>query len=176
MLYDRWRRLAHAHPQRLALLDNASARRWTFGELFQAGENGADPEEAIAFPHGGSAEFIISVLAAWRCGRVVCPLEPGQLRPVISHSLPAGIVHLKMTSATTGKPRLVAFTATQLAADPENIVRTMGLRLDWPNLGVISLAHSYGFSNLVLPLLLHGIPLILVGSALPEALRAAAKL
>ena len=37
----------------------------------------------------------------------------------------------------------------------------MGLRPDWPNLGVISLAHSYGFSNLVLPLLLHGIPLIL---------------
>src|SRR6185369_9988945 len=42
-------------------------------------------------------------------------------------------------------------------------------------LGVVSLAHSYGFSNLVLPLLLHGIPLILVGSGLPEALRNAAK-
>jgi acyl-CoA synthetase (AMP-forming)/AMP-acid ligase II len=49
------------------------------------------------------------------------------------------------------------------------------LRAEWPNLGVISLAHSYGFSNLVLPLVLHGIPLILVGSALPEALRAAAR-
>jgi acyl-coenzyme A synthetase/AMP-(fatty) acid ligase len=50
----------------------------------------------------------------------------------------------------------------------------MGLRPDWPNLGVISLAHSYGFSNLVLPLLLHGIPLILAPSPLPEALRRAA--
>jgi acyl-CoA synthetase (AMP-forming)/AMP-acid ligase II len=50
----------------------------------------------------------------------------------------------------------------------------MGLRPDWPNLGVISLAHSYGFSNLVLPLLLHGIPLILVPSPLPEAVRRAA--
>jgi acyl-CoA synthetase (AMP-forming)/AMP-acid ligase II len=59
-------------------------------------------------------------------------------------------------------------------ADAENIVATMGLRPEWPNLGVISLAHSYGFSNLVLPLLLHGIPLILVGSVLPEALRRAA--
>jgi len=50
----------------------------------------------------------------------------------------------------------------------------MGLRPDWPNLGVISLAHSYGFSNLVLPLLLHGIPLILAPSPLPEAVRRAA--
>jgi acyl-coenzyme A synthetase/AMP-(fatty) acid ligase len=50
----------------------------------------------------------------------------------------------------------------------------MGLRPDWPNLGAISLAHSYGFSNLVLPLLLHGIPLVLFDSPLPESLRRAA--
>ena len=51
----------------------------------------------------------------------------------------------------------------------------MGLRADWPNLGVISLAHSYGFSNLVLPLLLHGIPLILAPAPLPEIIRRAAE-
>ena len=33
------------------------------------------------------------------------------------------------------------------------------------------MAHSYGFSNLVLPLLLHGIPLILAPSPLPEVVR-----
>src|SRR5205823_14680500 len=59
-------------------------------------------------------------------------------------------------------------------ADAENIVETMGLRREWPNLGVISLAHSYGFSNLVTPLLLHGIPLLLCDSPLPEAVRRAA--
>ena len=80
-----------------------------------------------------------------------------------------------MTSGTTATPRFVAFTASQLMADAENIVATMGLRADWSNLGVISLAHSYGFSNLILPLLLHGIPLILAGAPLPEiVLRAAA--
>src|SRR5204863_4900590 len=77
---------------------------------------------------------------------------------------------------TTGVPRLVAFTAPQLMADAGNIVQTMGLRPDWPNLGVISLAHSYGFSNLVLPLLLHGIPLLLLDSPLPEAVRRSAEL
>ena len=60
-------------------------------------------------------------------------------------------------------------------ADAENIVATMGLRADWPNLGVISLAHSYGFSNLILPLLLHGIPLILAPAPLPEIIRRAAE-
>ena len=51
----------------------------------------------------------------------------------------------------------------------------MGLRPDWPNLGVISMAYSYGFSNLVLPLLLHGIPLFLAPAPLPEVLRGAAQ-
>ena len=100
----------------------------------------------------------------------LCPLEAGH-KPLEIPKPPGHIVHLKMTSATTGAPRLVAFTAPQLMADAENIMATMGLRADWPNLGVISLAHSYGFSNLVLPLLLHGIPLILLDSALPEILR-----
>ena len=60
-------------------------------------------------------------------------------------------------------------------ADADNIVATMGLRPEWPNLGVISMAHSYGFSNLVLPLLLHGIPLILAPAPLPEIVRCAAE-
>src|SRR5438046_3014773 len=61
-------------------------------------------------------------------------------------------------------------------ADAENIVQTMGLRPEWPNFGVISLAHSYGFSNLITPLLLRGIPLILAPAPLPEIVRQAAAL
>ncbi len=105
---------------------------------------------------------------------MVCPLEPGQSPPEIS-APPKNCAHLKSTSATGGTARFVAFTAEQLVADAENIVATMGLRADWPNLGVISLAHSYGFSNLVLPLLLHGIPLILAPAPLPEIIRRAAE-
>src|SRR5207245_5007299 len=104
------------------------------------------------------------------------PVHPCLRPPAIIAYMPQGIVHLKTTSATTGTPRLVAFTAAQLMADAQNIVATMNLRPGWPNLGVISLAHSYGFSNLVLPLLLHGIPLVLVGSTLPESVRRAASL
>lgn len=116
-----------------------------------------------------------AVLRGWRANVVVCPLEDGEAAPD-KEVLPVGYAHLKTTSATTGRPRLIAFRAEQLAADAENIRVTMGLTPEWPNLAAISLGHSYGFSSLVLPLLLQGIPLVLCGSGLPEAVRRAASL
>lgn len=174
MLYESWHRVARCYSGETALHDVAAGRRWTFAELAAAAETGGAAQGPVAFPQGPAADFILTLLRAWRSNQVVCPLEPGQDTPPFKGALPPGIVHLKITSGVTGAPRLVAFTAAQLRADLDNIVSTMGLRRDWPNLGVISMAHSYGFSNLVLALLLHGIPLIVVGSALPEAVRLAA--
>jgi acyl-CoA synthetase (AMP-forming)/AMP-acid ligase II len=128
----------------------------------------------LVYPQGHSADFILAVLRAWRDQALVCPLEPDQEPPCVPNP-PAPCCHLKTTSATAGRPRGVTFRPEQLAADAANIVASMGLRPDWPNLGVISLAHSYGFSNLVLPLLLHGIPLVLAPSPLPEVVRRAAQ-
>jgi acyl-CoA synthetase (AMP-forming)/AMP-acid ligase II len=160
-------------PRRNRSRDASTGQRWTFRELEQRAAAIAIAQEPVAFPQGMSVDFVLRVLAAWRGGQLCCPLDSGQERPQAS-SAPQGIVHMKLTSATTGLPRLVAFTASQLLADAENIVETMGLRADWPNLGVISLAHSYGFSNLVTPLLLRAIPLVLCESPLPEAVRRAA--
>lgn len=182
MLYDRWRAIARDVPSELALRDVATGCSWTFAELDAAAQ--APPViPHIAFPQGNGPEFVIEVLRAWRHERIVCPLESGQAAPRFSERggpgtipLPGrNIAHLKMTSATSGAAKVVAFTADQLAADAENIISTMGLRRDWPNLGFISLAHSYGFSNLVTPLLLHGIPLIMGGPPLPELVRQASE-
>jgi acyl-CoA synthetase (AMP-forming)/AMP-acid ligase II len=172
MLFERWGEIVRARGDELAVRD-LSGCDWTFKQLAEA-VGRREMASEFAFPQGHSVEFILDVLAAWRDGQVVCPLEAGQAPPQVRRP-PSRIVHLKTTSASTGPSRLVAFKASQLAADAENILATMGLKRDWPNLGIISLAHSYGFSNLVLPLLLHGIPLILVPSALPEALRRAAE-
>ena len=174
MLFEIWRQVARDQPSRKALLDVPSGRSWSFAELESEAENRPAPVSPVAFPQGDSPDFIFDVLSAWRRNLPVCPLETSQLRPDIESALPEDVVHLKTTSASTGRARLVAFTGPQLLADCRNIVSTMGLRPDWPNLGVISLSHSYGFSNLVLPLLLQGIPLVLAGSSLPEALRLAA--
>ena len=174
MLYERWRAIAVEHRNEIALRDFATGRRWTFAELQAAGEAWRVTDQPLVCPQGHAPEFLFALLAAWRMGKIVCPLEAGQ--PAASAmSAPAGCVHLKTTSGTTGTARFIAFRPEQLAADAENIMATMHLRPDWPNLGVISLAHSYGFSNLVLPLLLHGIPLILVPAPLPEIVRRAAE-
>ncbi|HTD66504.1 MAG TPA: class I adenylate-forming enzyme family protein [Candidatus Limnocylindria bacterium] len=171
MLYDRWREIAREHSGEIALRDLPSTRQWTFAELDAAAQT-RESEEAVVYPRGNGAEFVISVLRAWRHGQITCPLEGNQALPAFPKP-PSHIAHLKMTSATSGPPKLVAFNAPQIAADADNIVATMKLRRDWPNLAFISLAHSYGFSNLITPLLLHGIPLILGGVPFPEIVRAA---
>lgn len=172
-LYERWQAVVAAQRDELALVDAATGRRWTFSQLAREADRAPGVGGPVVFPSGMGAEFLLAILSGWRDGRIVCPLEVGQTAP--SGPWPgAPCVHLKTTSATTGRPRLIAFNAAQLATDAANLVATMGLRPDWPNVAVLSLAHSYGFSNLVTPLLLHGIPLHLAGSALPEALRRAA--
>ncbi|MBL9136248.1 MAG: acyl--CoA ligase [Verrucomicrobiales bacterium] len=172
MLYQRWREVAAGLSGERALVDLGAGRSWTFSQLAAEAERLEVPAGRIVYPRGDGATFVLEVLRGWRQGAVVCPLEDGQAEAAFGR-LPGAVAHVKTTSATTRVARSVAFTATQLAADATNIVATMGLRRDWPNLGAISLAHSYGFSNLVLPLLLHGIPLVLVGSRLPEAVRRA---
>jgi len=170
MLYDRWREIVREFSSEFALCDLATRQRWTFAQLDSLSQTGAD--QRLVFPQGAAVDFTVAVLKGWKSGVAVCPLESDQPHPEIP-ALPKEIAHLKITSATTGPARLVALTAEQLAADARNIVSTMGLTREWPNLGVISLAHSYGFSNLITPLLLHGIPLVVTGSSLPENVRLA---
>jgi acyl-coenzyme A synthetase/AMP-(fatty) acid ligase len=174
MLYERWQKVVQSRRNEVALRDLASGRCWTFAQMNREAETPLPDSPAMVFPQGHSPEFIFTVLRAWRRRTVVCLLESHH-QPLTVSAPPPPCCHLKTTPATTGMPRPVAFTEEQLAADAENIVTTMGLRPDWPNLGVISMAYSYGFSNLVLPLLLHGIPLFLVPAPLPEILRGAAK-
>jgi len=174
MLYDAWQKVIQDRGDEVALRDLASGRGWTFAQIDRAAQTPLRDKSAMVFPQGHSPEFIFAVLQAWRWGAVVCPLEAHH-QPLRVPPPPSPCCHLKTTPATTGVPRAVAFTEAQIMADARNIVATMGLRPDWPNLGVISMAYSYGFSNLVLPLLLHGIPLFLAPAPLPEILRGVAK-
>jgi len=168
MLYEQWLRTLDSHADRLALYDRAGGRTWSFSDLHRETLSAPSGASRIVYPSGRDAGFVLEVLRGWRAGRVVCPLESGQQAPVSTKDVDR-FAHLKLTSSTTGPARMIGLSGDQMAADAGQIVATMGLHEDSPNLGVISLAHSYGFSNLVLPLLLHGIPLILLPSAFPAA-------
>src|SRR5689334_17181346 len=114
MLYERWREVAREFSHELALRDIPGGRSWTFAQLDAAAQTPV--AEPVVFPRGNTAEFVVDVLRAWRHGKVLCPVEPTQPSPEFRRP-PAGIEHIKVTSATTGAPKLVAFTGEQLAAD-----------------------------------------------------------
>jgi long-chain acyl-CoA synthetase len=76
----------------------------------------------------------------------------------------------KLTSGTTAEPRLIRFRSEQLLADCDNICETMGITEEDRNFAVIPVSHSYGFSNLITPLIARGIPMILSSDPLPRAI------
>ena len=78
-------------------------------------------------------------------------------------------VLLKLTSGTTAAPRAIRFRSEQLLADCIQICDTMGIGPGDVNFGVIPLSHSYGFSNLVTPLLVRGVAMVLSRDRIPRA-------
>ncbi|HVE16446.1 MAG TPA: fatty acid--CoA ligase family protein [Chthoniobacterales bacterium] len=84
---------------------------------------------------------------------------------------PAPAPHLiKLTSGTSGAPRAILFTAEQLLADCDQICEAMGIGESDLNYGVVAFSHSYGFSNLITPLLCRGVALVAAQDALPRAI------
>jgi acyl-CoA synthetase (AMP-forming)/AMP-acid ligase II len=78
---------------------------------------------------------------------------------------------LKLTSGTSGTPRAVRFREEQLLADCRNICVSMDIRPDDGNFGVIPFAHSYGFNNLITPLVYQGTSLIASNDRMPRAIK-----
>lgn len=150
----------------------------------------------VALQVGHVPQWPALLLAAWRLGRTVVPFDPeltGERRERIEslcgvtlrveHSGTARVPLerdpvpwtsgapdlLKLTSGTSGEVRAIRFTAAQLLADCETVCDTMGIRGDDRNYGAISFAHSYGFSNLITPLLCRGVSLVVAGDLIPRA-------
>jgi acyl-CoA synthetase (AMP-forming)/AMP-acid ligase II len=79
---------------------------------------------------------------------------------------------LKLTSGTTAAPRAIRFRSHQLLADCNQICETMDISDKDLNFGVIPVSHSYGFSNLLTPLMARGVPMILSHDRTPRAVLA----
>ena len=152
---------------------------------------------AVCLQIGNRAEWPAILLAVWRIGRTLLPMEREivpERRTQIERLCGVGLrieaagtelnimqagnpepdcssrnELLKLTSGTTSGPRAIRFRAAQLLADCDNVCRTMGLREDDLNYGIVSFAHSYGFSNLITPLLCRGVPLVAAYDIMPRA-------
>ena len=79
---------------------------------------------------------------------------------------------LKLTSGTTSAPRAIRFRSHQLLADCNQICDTMEISGDDLNFGVIPISHSYGFSNLLTPLIALDVPMVVSRDRTPRAVLA----
>lgn len=77
---------------------------------------------------------------------------------------------LKLTSGTTATPRAIRFRSKQLLADCNQICDTMGISDIDLNFGVIPISHSYGFSNLLTPLIARAVPMVISRDRTPRAI------
>lgn len=84
-------------------------------------------------------------------------------------NLPDDARMIKLTSGSTGMPKGIVATEANLLADCLNICATMDIRPDDINLGAIPMSHSYGFSNLVSPLIVQGTAVVISNDYLPQS-------
>jgi len=127
---------------------------------------------------GNQPDWPSHLLAALRRQVVALPLESSITPPQRETALeicrarewdePRPVL-LKLTSGTTAAPRAIRFRSEQLLADCNQICDTMGIREDDLQFAVIPLSHSYGFSNLVTPLLVRGVRMVLSRDRMPRA-------
>ena len=166
----------------------------TQARAFQRKIDMFDVNSVLAIQIGNHPDWPAILLACLRRGVVVLPLEQSiskrernvalkicRASGLISHGVrkiddqafpewgknPPSL--LKLTSGTTAAPRAIRFRNQQLLADCDQICETMGIcDLDL-NFGVIPISHSYGFSNLLTPLIAHGVPMVLSRDRVPRA-------
>ncbi|MEE8537938.1 MAG: class I adenylate-forming enzyme family protein [Acidobacteriota bacterium] len=131
----------------------------------------AEIERLVGLFHPAAALGVPADKVA-RCSPSLICWSPG--RSEGSHpSLPRSTAAIKLTSGTTGRARGVVVTCSQLIAGGRQILQTMNIQPGDINIGAISMSHSYGFDNLILPLALQGSPIAVLPAGLPEHLMAA---
>lgn len=165
MPYPRWLETARRFASQPAIYEDGGVL--TFAELAAAVERAPIAEASVVARTGGCG-FFVEVLRGWRDGQAVIPLERDAPEPLLLCPPPAGTALVKYTPGASGIPRGIFLDAAQIVADGDRITAAMELLPSVPNLAAVSLAHSYGFSNVVLPLILHGVPLHLAPLPFPR--------
>lgn len=166
MLYLRWLEVLKRFAARPAIFEGVGCL--TFADLAAALAHKPVARGPV-IARSGQVDFFVEILRAWRDGQAVIPIERDAEVPTLDE-LPLGTALVKYTPGASGIPRGIFLTEGQVAADVDRLVAAMELKPTVPNLGVVPLCHSYGFSNVVLPLLLHGVPIHLAAVPFPRVI------
>lgn len=166
MLYDLWIQLATRHCRETAVHEMGSGREWKYAEIHAMVE-ASSPVEAPVWARSGDMEFFIELLRAWKYGQPAVLLERGAEMAALPEEIPSGCALIKISPQENGESRAIFFTAEQICADAGRIVSAMEMHPNSPNLAAISMAHSYGFSSIVMPMILHGVPLVALAAPFP---------
>lgn len=158
-------------------------------------EAGIAETDAVAIQLPNSTDFVAAFLAALKLGLVAVPIDRDatetEVATILGHFAVRGFIYrggifvrsiegrpnvpsdarlIKLTSGSSGRPKGIVTNEANLIADCTNICAAMGIRAEDINLGAIPFSHSYGFSNLVTPLILQGTAIVVSNDYLPQAL------
>src|SRR3954468_7650275 len=158
---------------------------------------GVKARDLIAVQLPNSADFVAAILAASKLDLMIIPIDrdapPTEVAAILSHfsvrsliyrngktSVSTRAVHaraelprdarlIKLTSGSTGLPKGIVTSDANLVADCTSICASMDIRPGDINFGAIPMSHSYGFSNLVMPLVVQGTPVVISNQYLPQS-------
>lgn len=161
----------------------------------QLASAGLRARDAVAIQLPNSVDFVAAFLAATKLDLVVFPIDrdatESEVATILGHFAVRGLVYrsgfsvretterpnvpanarlVKLTSGSTGMPKGIVTTEANLLADAANICASMDIRPDDVNLGAVPFSHSYGFSNLITPLLAQGTAIVVSNDYLPQSL------
>jgi long-chain acyl-CoA synthetase len=159
---------------------------------------GLRPGDLVAIQLPNSVDFVAAFLAITKENLVAVPIDRDapetEVAAILSHFAVRALVYrsditqisarsvreravlpgnarlIKLTSGSTGKPKGIVTSEDNLLADCRNICATMRITPADINFGAIPLSHSYGFSNLVMPLITQGTAIVISNDYLPQTI------
>jgi long-chain acyl-CoA synthetase len=164
--------------------EHVRAVETTIARALEAKGRSSKPHNVSATQIGNHQDWPSLFLLCLRKRNVFLPIDESvpkeQANKAFSVAAKTGITDwgdrpptlFKLTSGTTATPRLVCFRSEQLLADCNQICNTMGISDVDLNFGVIPISHSYGFSNLLTPLIARGVPMVVSRDRTPRAVLA----
>jgi acyl-CoA synthetase (AMP-forming)/AMP-acid ligase II len=189
-MFETFSSLADAAPDAPALIDGATGEVTTRTALLARAEEVAEryvraghrEGDTVAVQLPNSIEFVATFLAVLKLRLVMIPIDRDapqtEVDRILRHfaigrtnaALPPDARLIKLTSGSSGSPKGIVTTDANLLADCRNICSSMAITSTDVNLGAIPFSHSYGFSNLVMPLIVQGTPVVFTNDYLPQSL------